>query len=153
MSKPEEGRETEALVRVLTAHYNSLVSAEANGDLLRQYSVLLRFLRRHAASLFREPPRGISKKNQQSGRKFNAETLRTAPLEEIERIVNGGGLLRKDLEQIAIERFSVPSGSMRSFANREMLVDKLATLINNERAHRTIGVVARDQKGSEPDPS
>jgi hypothetical protein len=35
---------------------------------------------------------------------------------------------------------------MRSFSNREMLVNKLATLLHNEQAHTAIENVARGQR-------
>ncbi|MGO9304923.1 MAG: hypothetical protein ACLP3R_14730, partial [Candidatus Korobacteraceae bacterium] len=63
--------------------------------------------------------------------------------DEILKLLNNEETPRSDLEQIAIVRFSVPSGSMRSFSNKRMLVDKLRTLVENERAHETIGEVAR----------
>jgi len=73
------------------------------------------------------------------------EKLRNASLDDIEKAVSDEATGRKDLECIAIQRFSVPRGSMRRFSNKRMLVDKLRTLINNERAHVTISTVARGQ--------
>jgi hypothetical protein len=75
-----------------------------------------------------------------------------ASLSEIEQLVNRVDLSRKDLEHIAIQRFSVPRGSMRSFSNRQMLLDKLHSLISNERTHETISSVARGEGKALPDP-
>jgi hypothetical protein len=136
--------ESAALLNVLTAHFKALAAAGSDETVLRQYSALLRFLKsrnnhfldslahaeRHTHSSERLPT-------------LNDEQLRRASLAEIERLVTNEATTRKDLEFIAIQRFSVPRGSMRSFSNRQMLVDKLRTLIGNERTHETIRAVAR----------
>ncbi len=56
---------------------------------------------------------------------INEAELRNASLDELEKIVTDAGTARKDLEFIAIQRFSVPRGSMRRFSDKQMLVDKL----------------------------
>jgi len=66
-------------------------------------------------------------------------------------MVSNDAIARKDLEFIAIQRFGVPRGSMRSFSNRQMLVDELRTLISNERVHETIRVFGREAAEREPD--
>jgi hypothetical protein len=129
------------LLKVLTAHYNSLVSARSDESLVREYAALLRFLRStHGKAIIGKKQRTGS--SAQRPPNVTAEQLRTASLDDIERLVINVETPRKDLEFIAIERFSVPRGSMRSFSNRQMLVDKLRTLIANERTHQTITAVA-----------
>jgi hypothetical protein len=75
------------------------------------------------------------------------EELRNASLDDLDRIVGNDATPRKDLEFTAVERFSVPRGSMRSFSNRKMLVDKLRVLVDNERTHEAIGEIARGRLG------
>jgi hypothetical protein len=142
-----DDRQPAALLKVLTTHYRSLVSARADENLLRQYASLLRFLRS-------KPPRFLDEhRDPKVARPARArpvptiteEELRKVSLDDLEKIITDTKTPRKDLEFIAIQRFSVPHGSMRSFAKREMLVDKLSTLIGNERAHQAIGAVAREQ--------
>jgi hypothetical protein len=138
-------KETGILLKVLTAHYHSLVSAGSDETVLKQYSALLRFLKSRGGQ-FRDAA-------VQTGHRSEASTsptitdkqLRTASLEDLEKLIVDPATARRDLEYIAIRRFSVPRGSMRSFSNKQMLVDKLRTLISNERTHETIGAVARGQ--------
>jgi hypothetical protein len=136
--------DVQMLLRVLTAHYRSLSSARCDEAILRQYSRLLRVLRGGGLA-FQE--RTLSPKVPKKPRKkplgISETRLKDASLDEILKLLNNEETPCSDLEQIAIVRFSVPSGSMRSFSNKRMLVDKLRTLVENERAHETIGEVAR----------
>lgn len=138
---------SETLLKVLTAHYRALVAARSDETILRQYASLLRILKSKRPHFLDE--RGDSKAARSAHSRplptINEDELRKASLNDLERIVTDAGTARKDLEFIAIRRFSVPHGSMRSFSNKEMLVDKLRSLIGNERTHETIGGVAREQ--------
>jgi hypothetical protein len=142
-----DNRDSGALLKVLTAHYRALVSARADETTLRQYASLLRFLKSKPLHFLDEPGDAGGTRTARAGPKptINAEELCKASLDDLERIITDAKTPRKDLEIIAIQRFSVPHGSMRAFANREMLVDKLRTLIGNERAHQAISAVAREQ--------
>jgi hypothetical protein len=152
--KREEGNIGGVLLKVLTANYNALVSARSDEAVLRQYSVLLRFLKSQPDD-FLEVHAQTKQRNDKSllltG--IRGEELQSVPLDELERLVNDDGISRKHLERIAIDRFSVPRGSMRSFSNRQMLVEKLRSLIDNERAHQIIGVVARGPQKEENVPT
>lgn len=64
-------------------------------------------------------------------------------IEESRTLVEDDGLGRKALERIAIERFAVPKGSMRSYPTIGALREKLMTLIRNDYAHHTIANVSR----------
>jgi hypothetical protein len=142
-----DDRDSGALLKVLMAHHRALVSARADETILRQYASLLRFLKaKHPHFLSESGDAGVTR-TARAGPKptINEEELHRASLDDLERIITDARTPRKDLEFIAIQRFSVPHGSMRAFANREMLADKLRTLIGNERAHQAIGAVARDQ--------
>lgn len=63
-------------------------------------------------------------------------------LEQVEAVVSDLTTKRKELEAIAVSRFSVPRGSLRSLGNINDLRDRLFTLVHNERTHRTIAEVA-----------
>jgi len=148
MRKKNINKESEKLVKVLTAHFKALVEAKSDEAVLTQYSALLRFLRSRRSDFLQPAARDahLHPKTRKSplgaaGR----EKLQEASLDELERLVNDDRTSRGDLESIAILRFSVPSGSMRSFSNRQMLVEKLRSLISSERTHDTIGTVARGQ--------
>jgi hypothetical protein len=138
-----KNKDNGVLLKVLTAHYHSLVSARSDETILKQFSNLLRFLKRQDADFLET---SISKKHESSRLPvLTPEELRGASLDDLDKLVNADETTRKDLEFIAIERFSVPRGSMRSFSNKEMLVEKLRALISNERAHDTIGAIARSR--------
>ena len=154
MTKKDGKRDDEkvggALLKVLTANYNALVSARSDETVLRQYSALLRFLKSQPHDFLE----GHAQKKRRTDESLllpgiRGEELQTVPLDELERLVNDDRISRKQLERIAIDRFSVPRGSMRSFSNRQLLVEKLRSLIDNERAHQIIGVVARGPKKEE----
>jgi hypothetical protein len=142
-----DNRDSGALLKVLTAHYRVLVSARSDANILRQYASLLRFLKSKPPHFpdERGDPKDARPARARPIPTINEEELRKASLDDLEIIITDAKTVRKDLEFIAIQRFGVPHGSMRNFANREMLVDKLRTLIGNERAHEAIGAVAREQ--------
>src|SRR5205823_11556642 len=122
----------------------ALVSARSDETVLKQYAALLRFLKSNHPALLEEHGRVKSSSTDRS-RVFptiSEDEVRNASLDGLEKLVSSDETSRKDLEFIAIRRFSVRRGSMRCFSNRQMLVDKLRTLIRNERSHETIGAVA-----------
>jgi hypothetical protein len=126
---------------ILTDHFNALVHAGADEEILHEYSALLQFLRARRGKPLEAPVTSETKHN--TSTKFTENEIRSASLEKIAQIICDETSSRKDLEFVAIHRFSVPKGSMRSFSNRKMLVDKLQVLAANEKAHVTIGEVAR----------
>ncbi len=135
----------QALLRVLTAHFHALVSARSDETVLKQYSALLRFLKSGKADFLED--RFHIERGSSPSRTLPTfdEKFRNASLDDIEKLLDDDATARKDLEYIAVQRFSVPRGSMRYFSNKRMLVDKLRTLIDNERTHETISAVARGQ--------
>ena len=140
--------EGEALLRALPSHFQSLSAAGCDHAVLEQYSRLLRLLKTSRYNFVQEIFRP-----RETGRRSAVrptlvlEELRNASLDDLDRIVGNDATPRKDLEFTAVERFSVPRGSMRSFSNRKMLVDKLRVLVDNERTHEAIGEIARGRLG------
>lgn len=69
------------------------------------------------------------------------------PLDELENIVVSQEASRRMLESIAVDRFHVPKGSMRSYSSVDILREKIIQLIENARTHLAIADIAsRDQK-------
>lgn len=137
----------ERLIKTLVEQRRVLAAAQCDETLLEEYSALIRFLRTATASDMR---RIFSKSGFTRGstREIpNEDEARIANLSraDVERLINDESVPRKDLERVAIFRFKVPVGSMRSFSNRTMLIEKLAALLRNEQAHTAIETVARNQ--------
>jgi hypothetical protein len=146
-----DDQESRVLLKVLTAHYHALAAARSDETVLKHYAALLRFLKSNYSYLLekgrvKRPGTELSR----SSHTISEDRLRKVSLSDLDKIVSDEKTPRKDLEFIAIQRFSVPRGSMRSFSNKQMLIDKLRTLIGNERAHETIGAVARGQAREKP---
>lgn len=131
-----------AAVRLLDGQRRLTEEAGANSELLDALSAIIRHLNKL-------PPSQIDKifsvqKAADPERKWQAE-LRAVDLslDEIEHIVEDNDVTRRELEAIAIARFHVPRGSMRSLGNIDRLRDKLRTFVQNEKTHTTITEVAK----------
>jgi hypothetical protein len=136
------------LIQVLVEQRRALVAAQSDEGLLDRYGALIRFLRGATAQeLERIFPQhaSSSKSTAPEEPELSEAEIANMPRAEIERFVNDESTPRKHLERIAIYRFQVPRGSMRRFSNRDMLIDKLSTLLRNEQAHSAIEAVARGQ--------
>lgn len=141
---------TARLYDVLAAYRRALIAAGCDQSVLDEYSTLLQSLKSRKGTFGGlHPPqnRDLKYHDEHSRRPLKRSVeeseLMESSLERLEDLVRDETVARKDLERLAIQRFSVPRGSMRSFSNRNMLVEKLLTLIRNEQAHQTIGRVAR----------
>jgi hypothetical protein len=73
------------------------------------------------------------------------EGLESLSLEKIETIVSDKATLKKTLEDIAVARFKVPTGSIHKYTKAQ-LVEKITTLANNESAHNTIRLAIQKNK-------
>lgn len=144
--KSASGKHT-SLYSVLAAHLRSLIAAGCDPDIVNEYSDLLRLLKsRNERSREYYFPHADDSNFRQSVKPAARDlSIMDASLDELLNIATDETTARKDLERIAIQRFGVPRGSMRSFSNRRILVEKLRALIRNELAHETIGRVARRQ--------
>jgi hypothetical protein len=145
MKQERQKKNDEAsLYNVLSAHLRTLVAARSDERLIKEYAELLRYLRSRKetaySGLFSE---SMDRQRSRHEHGLQIGDVSDASLERLVSIINSDEISRKDLEKIAIQRFGVPSGSMRSFSNRQMLVAKLLSMIRNEFAHETIGRVAR----------
>jgi len=142
--KQREGVAT--LLRVLGEQRRALIAAGCSDMILHQYQALIQFLQaatpRELEGIFGNT---LSLPHQKRLDESNEKEMSNLSDVEIEGLVNEARTPRTTLEKIAIYRFRVPRGSMRSFSNREMLVEKILTLLQNEQAHRAIEKVARGQ--------
>ncbi|NIK46525.1 hypothetical protein [Variibacter gotjawalensis] len=148
MTTKNEGAETayQKALRILDAYRRSLVHADASDDILRAYSAILRHLRSEKVEQAIE--RDAAPKNASATSVVIPphETVAKLTLEEVERLANDENSPRKLLEALAVARFGVPKGSLRSFSNIASLKERIFTHIQNERTHQTISSVAREQK-------
>jgi hypothetical protein len=140
----------ERLTRVLHEQRRVLITAGCDEQIAYEYIALIRFLRSATPEELRRvfPERASTPKVTIKELEQSDSELVNMSGREIERLISNVSTPRKILERIAIHRFRVPSGSMRSFSNRKMLVEKLTTLLHNEQAHATIETVARGQGNS-----
>lgn len=76
------------------------------------------------------------------------EDLELLSLEKIETIVSDKATLKKTLEDIAVTRFKVPTGSIHKHT-KDQLIEKITTLANNESAHNTIRMAIQKNKNSQ----
>jgi hypothetical protein len=147
LAKTTEG--LDKLFRVLTEQYRTLSAAQADQEVLSKYNALIRFLRKASDKelhrIFGHAAPAADKAG--SGRRAPIPDAEIAnmTLSDVEKIINDESATRKDLERVAVYRFHVPAGSMRSFPNRDRLISKLLTFLRNEQAHRTIESVTRGQ--------
>src|SRR5436189_6479781 len=101
-----DNQESKALLNVLTAHYRALASARSDETILHQYASLLRFLKSNPHFL---DERGDAKAHRSRPLPtITEDEVCKASLDDLERIVSDVKTARKDLEFIAIQRFSVP---------------------------------------------
>jgi hypothetical protein len=134
------------LLRVLGEQRRVLMVAGCNNVILQQYDAFIRFLRLAPPDeLHRIFGDALISQYSTDGFEQGEAEITDMSASEVERVINDDTTPRKTLERIAIYRFRVPRGSMRSFSNRGMLVEKLTTLLRNEQAHRAIETVARGQ--------
>jgi hypothetical protein len=135
------------LLKVFEAHRKSLEPTGASIALLDLYASLLKSLHKlsdtQIETLLSAPSDFTSIKSRKT---IVVPDVTAMTLDEIEAMVSKEQTPRKILEAIAIKRFHVPKGSMRSFQNIELLREKLTTRIQNERAHHTIRDVARQSR-------
>jgi hypothetical protein len=144
-----QSKNKRSLQKVLESNLNTLIAANADKALVDQYLTLLSVVKRYGLEGLEDRLEGKKRRPPHEAQHKLPDNFVTMSLDELLSLVSDEMLPRKGLEQIAIDRFGVPSGSMRSFSNRRMLVDKLRSLIRNEYAHATIGNLARHDSRSD----
>lgn len=144
--KSEKPRGISTLLKVLTRHREALVVARSDQVLIAEYDSLIRFLRsaptKELEHIFYRT-QTVAPEASSPQKIIEDSYYSRISLSEIEKLINTDGTPRKILEKIAIYRFNVPAGSMRSFSNRHMLIEKIQASLQSEMAHSTIDSVAR----------
>lgn len=137
-------RSTESPYRLIARHLREMAALiEVSGgkeEVVSAIGELATFLAKAPIS---EIEKLVSRRQPERKRVSSREELESLRFEDIEGIVRDPETPRKLLEAIAVLRFGVPIGSMRSFSNISILREKLITLIENERAHTVIEAAAR----------
>jgi hypothetical protein len=133
-----------ALLKVLTEQRRVLIAANGHKSVIEQYTSLLGFLKSASDEELHRILRITPIVHNKIVEVERSEAqISNMSLGEIQALIAEDSTSRKLLERIAIYRFRVPRGSMRSFSNRKMLIEKLSTLLQNEQTHATIEDVAR----------
>lgn len=151
-------RKIERLLKLLDEQRRVLITANSDKKLIAEYEALVKFLKSASTqelkqiftglpvigkSVIRDDP--YLAHDQVSFLHIEGDNFLSLSTSELEKLVLDEKTSRRQLEQIAINRFKVPKGSIRSFSNRGLLVDKLMTLLLNEKAHTAIEAVAKRQ--------
>ena len=66
------------------------------------------------------------------------EAIAAMSADDADGLVSDTTTTRQELERLATYRFSMTRGELSALSNRRMLVDKLSSLIANERTHAAI---------------
>src|SRR4051794_8914279 len=111
-----QSKNKRSLQKVLESNLSALVAADADKALVDQYLALLSVLKRYGLEGIEERLKPPPKRAPREGQRKIPDNFVTMSLEELLALVSDEQLSRKGLEQIAIGRFGVPSGSMRSFS-------------------------------------
>lgn len=74
-----------------------------------------------------------------------ADEMVDLPLSKVLEMLRDEKTPRFMIEAIAVGRFRVPKGSLRSTGNLQQLRDKVLAMAQNERTHETIVEVTRDK--------
>jgi hypothetical protein len=143
----DEFRELEIyrrILKLLEMQRRILVESHCDEELIRGYSSVLKYLagrpKKDVSLIFGTNRRPPSRNKQfQLPQPDNTANL---SLDDVERYVKDLETPRKLLEEIAVERFHFPRGSLRSLQNLVILREKIMTMVRNERAHRTISSLA-----------
>lgn len=132
-------------VRIISSQREQLRHADAPQSIIDA-------LEKIVSHLNRLPPHAVNRLIGNAGQKSpkqerleqQIERAKSLSIKEVERIIERSEISRLELEAIAIGRFEVPKGSMRSFTNIDLLREKLQTFVQNEKSHIAISRLAKD---------
>jgi hypothetical protein len=134
------------VIRLIDAQRKALVEAEARGDIIHAFEAVIKYLHRMPDYQVSRMLGDDSPKPSTLRREAAIKSASTLSLDAIENTLNDDQATRAELEAIAIGRFHVPRGSMRSMGNLELLREKLRTFVQNEQTHATITELARNSR-------
>lgn len=139
-SRPAEGTARARVREYLRSQLTALRSIGVDDAFLQEMSLLVRFLASE------QPTTTERARKNNSSAQADLEVIASATNEELEVLIENAGTPRSILENIAVNVFGVPSGSVKSYKNREMLVKKLRGLIESRRAHESIARLASRER-------
>ena len=134
-------------VRILDAQRRLLIDAKSSPEIIETMGAIMRHL--HGLSdigIIKITGGARHKENLKERKRKHAEEAAAMTLAEVEKALDNPKTSRTQLEAIAVGRFQVPSGSLRSLGALEQLREKIMTLVQNERAHETISSVAKEAR-------
>jgi hypothetical protein len=136
--------EYRAALKVLDAQRQILKSVDADKGVILALEAILRHLHRLPSGQL-DKLRGVlaTKSPLVAEKKAFERRAGELPLEEVQSLLDDEASSREKLEAIAIGRFQVPRGSMRSMGNIEQLRETLRMYVRNEQAHESISQVAQ----------
>jgi len=140
------GKKIAKLLKLLDEQHRVLIAAGGDKRIILEHGALIHFLKCATTSELNRifaMSRTVPSQARSEPDLLPETELADISSGEVEKIIENEATPRRYLESIAIHRFKVPRGSMRSFSNRTMLVEKLQTMLRNEQAHVAIETVAR----------
>ena len=130
-----------------------LQSIEFDADMLQTYKALLHHLRTRTDEQI-PAMLGMSVKQKVQKRNVAQDDLADSVIErltldQVREQITAKSASRRLLERIAAIRFGVTKGAISSLKSRDILVEKIMTLISNEGTHSSIArVVENRNRGS-----
>ena len=131
-------------IRIVDAQRRAMVEADARTEVIQALEAVIKFLNRmpdHQVARLMGDDRA---KPTNLRRDEAIKSAASMSLEDVDRMLSDESVTRLELEAVAIGRFHVPRGSMRSLGNLGILREKLRTFVQNERTHTTITELARN---------
>lgn len=138
LNKNKSGDSVAILVRYLRSQAHLLGDISGPNEVVELFDLLANFLQRTP----RKKLNALLNKTTRSSVRPEVIDVSNMSLDELDEIVRNPDVVRRTLEQIAVDRFHVPRGSMRSFSTVAILREKLTLLIENSRTHLAIGDIA-----------
>ncbi len=130
------------LVRYMERQYMLLKSVEASQEVLETYLELLTFLEAITDDMCDTvfPSTKLSSNNPELPLvvEESDESIQGFTAEHVEKLLNDDKSSRNLLDRIAKLRFGLTSSAISNLRNRDALIQKLKTMIKNERGHDSI---------------
>jgi hypothetical protein len=138
--------EFRAALRLIEDQRQMLKNARAEEGLTLAIEAILRYLHRLPPGQL-DKLRGVHPKSTEAFKEKQSyeKSVADLGLDDVQKILDDEDTPRYKLEGIAIGRFKVPRGSMRSMGAIDQLRETLRTYVRNERAHESISKVAQGQ--------
>lgn len=132
-------------LRLIESQRRLLYDAHADKGVLKAYEAILKFLYKLPPSqLDRLLGRSQLSTKVREQQEHLASDVAEIALPELEALLADDTVSRSVLEAIAVGRFKVPRGSLKSIGNLDQLKELILSFVSNEKTHQSISEVARD---------